>query len=339
MRRLPQPFSPTYRAMPDICEATLQHLPTQHKTAYLVRHYPAQFYAAILSNQPMGYYPPATIVVEARRRGVAILPVDVNVSGKKFTAERTGAGWAIRTSLIRVKGMTEEAADSIVGARRSRRFTSLQDFCLRTQVNYDIVENLVLCGAFDELHGNRRQLAWDLPRVFEQCRKWKEEFGANISSDGSLNDLLGSCSQVPLKTAADQIQDFSDVDKFRLEFSVLHMNTGPHFMEFYRPFLRSKRILSTREAATMQEGMLVRVAGVVIRPHRPPTRSGRTVVFLSLEDEFGLIDVTIFENVYQKYGAIIFGEPALVVSGKIQRRGKGVSIVANAVGALPPLKR
>ena len=110
-------------------------------------------------------------------------------------------------------------------------------------------------------------------------------------------------------------------------------------MEFYRPFLRSKRILSTREAATMQEGMLVRVAGVVIRPHRPPTRSGRTVVFLSLEDEFGLIDVTIFENVYQKYGAVIFGQPALIVSGKIQRRGKGVSIVANAVGALPPLKK
>lgn len=322
------------------CEAhSAAFADTAYKTAYLVRHYPAQFYAAILSNQPMGYYPPATIVVEARRRGVAILPVDVNVSGKKFTAERTGAGWAIRTSLIRVKGMTEEAADSIVGARRSRRFTSLQDFCLRTQVNYDIVENLVLCGAFDELHGNRRQLAWDLPRVFEQCRKWKEEFGANISSDGSLNDLLGSCSQVPLKTAADQIQDFSDVDKFRLEFSVLHMNTGPHFMEFYRPFLRSKRILSTREAATMQEGMLVRVAGVVIRPHRPPTRSGRTVVFLSLEDEFGLIDVTIFENVYQKYGAVIFGQPALIVSGKIQRRGKGVSIVANAVGALPPLKK
>lgn len=322
------------------CEAhSAAFADTAYKTAYLVRHYPAQFYAAILSNQPMGYYPPATIALEAKRRGVAILPVNVNVSEKKFTVERTGAGWAIRTSLMRVKGMTEEAADSIVGARRSRRFTSLQDFCLRTQVDYGIVENLVLCGAFDELVSNRRQLAWDLPRVFEQCRKWKEEFGPMISSDGSLNDLLGSCRQASPKTPEDQIEDFSAIDKFRLEFSILHMNTGPHFMEFYRPCLRSKGILCTREAAAMQEGMLVRVAGVVIRPHRPPTRSGRTVVFLSLEDEFGLIDVTIFENVYQKYGATIFGEPALIVSGKVQRRGKGVSIVANAVAALPPLKR
>lgn len=309
---------------------------TAYKTAYLIRHYPAQFYAAILSNQPMGYYSPATIAVEAKRRGVSVLPVDINLSQKKFTVEGNSA---IRTSLMMVKGMTEEAADSIVNARRKRKFTSFQDFCLRTDVDSDIVENLVLCGAFDSLHSNRRQLAWDMPKILEVCRRWKKEFGSPILSDDNPKDLLGDYIQIQSSFAAEQVQDFDPIEKFKLEFNILGMITGSHLMQFYRPFMKSQRILSTKEAAAMPDGKHVRVAGVVVRPHRPPTKSGRTVVFLSLEDEFGLIDVTIFENIYQQYGHIIFGKPALVITGRIQRRGSGISIVGSAIEALPTIKQ
>lgn len=307
-----------------------------YKTAYLIRHYPAQFYAAILSNQPMGYYSPATIAVEAKRRGVSVLPVDINLSQKKFTVEGHSA---IRASLMIVKGMTENAADSIVNSRKRRRFVSLQDFCLRTEIESNIVENLALCGAFDSLHSNRRQLVWDVPQILEACGRWKEEFGPLASVNGNIDGLLGDYMQTIPSAAEEQIQDFDPVEKLKLEFSIIHMNTGSHLMQFYRPFMKAQRILSTKEAAAMTDGSRVRVAGIVVRPHRPPTRSGRTVVFLSLEDEFGLMDVTVFERVYQEYGAIIYGEPALVVTGRIQRRGSGTSVIANAVVALPPFKQ
>lgn len=319
------------------CEAhSAAFADTAYKTAYLVRHYPAQFYAAILSNQPMGYYSPATIATEAGCRGITILPVDVNRSQKKFTVEGRSA---IRTALLMVKGMTEEIADSIVNARKRRPFTSLQDFCLRTKADSDVVENLVLCGAFDTLHSNRRQLVWDMPRIFELCRRWKDEYGAHVSSDGSLNDLLSDCPEIQRHTRAAQVEDFGPIDKFKLEFSILHMSTGLHFMQFYRSLMRRQRVLSTKDVSAMPDGKVVRVAGVVIRPHRPPTRSGRMVVFFSLEDEFGLADVTVFEKVYQEYGAVIYGAPAVVVTGRTQRRGSKTSIIASAVTALPSLKQ
>lgn len=319
------------------CEAhSAAFADTAYKTAYLIRHYPAQFYAAILSNQPMGYYSPATIAVEAKRRGISVLPVDINLSQEKFTVEGTSA---IRVSLMMVKGMTESAADSIVSARSKRRFASLQDFCLRTEVDSGILENLVLCGAFDSLHSNRRQLVWDMPRIQETCRRLKEEFGSPIPDNCNQDGLLGDSLQTTSGNTKEHVQDFDPLEKLKLEFSIINMNTGSHLMQFFRPFMKARRILSTKEAAAMPGGSLVRVAGIVVRPHRPPTRSGRTVVFLSLEDEFGLIDVTVFEDVYQEYGHIIYGEPALVLTGKIQRRGSGVSIIASAVAALPSLKQ
>jgi error-prone DNA polymerase len=105
-------------------------------------------------------------------------------------------------------------------------------------------------------------------------------------------------------------------------------------MEFFRPVLARGGVLTSREIAGARHGQAVRTAGLVVRPHRPPTRSGKTVVFLSLEDEMGLTDVTVFESIYQKYGSLIYGSPSLLISGTVSRRGDGVSVIARSIQRL-----
>ena len=107
------------------------------------------------------------------------------------------------------------------------------------------------------------------------------------------------------------------------EWEVLGLSPGPHFMAFFRRALAGRGILTTKEAGYRPQGTYVQVAGLPVRPHRPPTRSGRTIVYLSLEDETGMLDVTVFENIYKRYGHILFGYPLppLVIGGYIEHRG------------------
>lgn len=134
---------------------------TAYKTCYLLRHFPAEFYAAILNSEPMGSYPPNTICGEARRRGVRILPLDINKSAERFTVED---GTSIRIGLLKVRGMDEQLAARIVAARGRSGYVFIEDFCMRVHIGRDVLENLVLSGAFDVLHPNRRGHAVEDPR-------------------------------------------------------------------------------------------------------------------------------------------------------------------------------
>ena len=129
-----------------------------YQTLWLKRHFPAEFFAAVLSNQPMGYYPPRVLVAEARRSGVEILPPDINRSYDFFSVENG----AIRISLAQIKGMSEVALKSILSARDNGNFSSLRDFMPRTEVSRPITENLVNVGAFD-IFGDRTALLLQIP--------------------------------------------------------------------------------------------------------------------------------------------------------------------------------
>ncbi|MHB8927519.1 MAG: DNA polymerase III subunit alpha [Bacillota bacterium] len=293
---------------------------TAYKTAYLLRYYPAPFFAGILSLQPMGYYPPNTICVEARRRGVAILPPDVNQSQEEFAVEEVAAGQGIRVSLKAVKGMSREGLDSILGARAAGSFTDLFDFCARTTVDRDIIENLIKGGAFDALEPNRRALLWLLDDALAR------------RTEGGLLKMAGPAVHRP------DVDDFTEFEKIAFEHDILGIQVRRHYLSLLRERLKAAGFVTSRSLATMARGRRVKVAGLLVRPHRPPTKSGRTVVFLSLEDEFGLADVTVFESVYQKYGQYIFCDPCppLIVWGKVERRGKGVSVTAERLAHLDP---
>ncbi|HBT46467.1 MAG TPA: error-prone DNA polymerase [Peptococcaceae bacterium] len=281
---------------------------TAYRTAYLSAHYPAYFFAALLNCQPMGYYSPATLANEARTRGIRFLPPDVNLSEDRFVVE---GGKGIRIPLSRVKGMHRETLARILEARRTAPFASLPDFYHRTRTERDTLENLILCGAFDTLHPNRKALLAWLPEV------------ARISSPQiTLN--LGP----PPDTA-----DFSPEEKHLLEYEVLGLEIDDHFMGFWREKLSGEGYITAVGALKVPHGRRVKVAGWPVRPHRPPTRSGKTVVFFSLEDETGLLDVTVFEDIYQKYGHLLFRPETvpLKVTGILQRRGEGVALVAQEI--------
>lgn len=291
---------------------------TSFKTAYLVRHYPTEFYAAILSNQPMGYYPPRIICGEARRRGIGILPPNINLSGETFEAIQEPP--TIRIPISRIKGLSHSGLGSIL---ENRPFTSLTDLVIRSTLNIDELQNLIKCGALDDLDNNRRRLLALLPGCSQNKKDYDQGATSlfSISGDEKMN-----------------LPDFAEFEKYLLELEIIGISTGEHLMARIRESLRSKGFKSSRELSEVPEGKWVRVAGILFRPHRPPTRSGRVTVFMSLEDEYGLVDVTVFEDVYRKYGALIFSPQTglLVVEGIIQRRGNLESIVAKKIGRLQP---
>ncbi|HEX3010657.1 MAG TPA: DNA polymerase III subunit alpha [Syntrophomonadaceae bacterium] len=285
---------------------------TSYKTAYLVKHYPAQYYAAILNNQPMGFYPARVIVNEARRHKIKILPPDANRSEDIFTVENG----AIRVGLKQIKGMSRRASDNILQARTEHIFTSPQDFILRTAISYDLLENLIKCGALDCLHDNRRYMLTELPEWAERRENKNSGMTALFTADGSY-----------------RVKDVSKAQRRRWEYEILELEVESHRMSEWRQELTQKGILSSRDLTLLSHHTHIKTAGILLHPHRPPTRSGRITVFFSLEDEFGMIDVTMFENTYLQFGKCIFGPQSgpLVVEGYLQRRGQGIAVIAEQV--------
>lgn len=286
---------------------------TSYKTAYLIKHYPAQYYAAILNNQPMGFYPPRIIGNEARRRGIRLLPPDVGSSGVDFRVEDDSS---IRVGLKQIKGLSRGSLESIMGSRGEQAYSSTLDFIMRTTLPQDELDNLARCGALDSLCANRRFLLGQIPYYLEKRRAQLD--GENLLFTG--------------ESTPDRV-DFSPAEKRAWEYHLLGLYVGEHPMGGWRSLLQRQGIHSSQEVQSLPSGRQVLVAGLLLYPHRPPTRSGRITVFFSLEDEYGMVDVTMFEDVYMKYGAYIFGPQngPLVVRGHLQRRGEGITIIAEHV--------
>lgn len=285
---------------------------TAYKTAYLIEHYPAEFFAAILSNQPMGFYPVSTVCVEARRHGVKILGPSVNKS-RQYAFVEDGA---VRLPLKMVSGLSETSADQIVKEReRNGIFASLFNFAERTRLDKDALRSLILCGAMDEFGSSRRALLWELP---------------DLAIDQDVPPAQGELLR---DNSGFTGSDFTLAEKIAYEFSILGTGISGHPCQIWRGRLEARDFVSSRDLPNVKSEECVKVGGIPVRPHRPPTKSGKTVVFLSLEDEFGLIDVTCFENIYKRFGKFLFpGEIIpLGIWGEVQRRGNGVSVVAHTV--------
>jgi len=286
-----------------------------YQTLWLKCHYPAEFMAAVLSNQPMGYYPPRVLVADARRLGVKILPLDINNSYENYVVE----GNAIRVSLRQLKGMSEEALKSILSERGKGRFTSLKDFVLRTNTSQPIVENLVRVGAFDSL-GGRNQLLLQVPKLINFKRR----------IDKRTRPLFEEI-QPESETTGDA--DYND-NKARMliEKELLSLNLSAHPLDFF-PF--DNGFTRMKALPLIATGETVRIVGSVIRYQTPPTRNGKRVVYIIMEDGTGIADVTVFSDVQEKCGQVLFREGWLIVEGKIQRRGpKALSIIAEDLSPL-----
>jgi len=280
-----------------------------YRTLWLKCHYPAEFLAAVLSNQPMGYYPSRVLVDEAVRCGVEVLPIDIHRSSGDYLVENG----AIRISFRQLKGMSEEALKSILSERERRYFTSLMDFVLRTNASQPIVENLVKVGAFD-CFGDKDELLSQIPGLIKL---------KNRICKGTM--ALFEDTKLQLCSTSERLCDELK-DKMLIERDLLSLNLSAHPLDFLLLNADITRMMDLRSIAT---GKSVKIAGSVIRYQTPPTRNGNRVVYVIMEDGTGVADVTVFGDVQEKCGQVLFREGWLVVEGKIQRRGpKALSIIA-----------
>jgi error-prone DNA polymerase len=287
-----------------------------YQTLWLKCHYPTEFFAAVLSNQPMGYYPPHVLVAEAKRSGVKILPPDINKPSDRYAVD----DGAIRVSLTQLKGMSSGALESILAQNAEGRFTSLRDFVLRTRASQPILENLIRVGAFDTL-GNRDEMLSELPKLVGLIQKVGKTAKPLIEDAHTGIGFVEANLYIDKKT------------RMLAERELLSLDLSAHPLDFY-PF--DKGFTRIKDLPFAAKGNAVKIAGSVIRYQTPPTRNGNRVVYVIMEDGTGVADVTVFSDVQEKCGHVIFREGWLIVEGKVQRRGpKSLSIIAEN---LSPLK-
>ncbi len=288
-------------------------LPT-YQSAWLKKHYPAAFFAGILTHEP-GMYPKRLMLDEARRCGVAIAPLDVNLSDRTY---RVDAG-AIRISLKDLSGITDSEIDSIISARP---FIDLPDFVDRSGSSKPTTEALLMVGAFDSLYGgklNRRDLLLHLNDLYRWSRSSQKKSIASSQLTFNLTPPLE-------KTGLPDLRRNELVEN---EIAYLNMDVSHHMIEFYSEFLNAIGAVRSDQLRQHRSKSEVLVAGVKVALQTPPIRSGKRVMFLTLDDGYGCNDSTFFEDAQNSYAKVLRSSSLLLVRGAIRRTGpRGLSLQA-----------
>ncbi len=305
---------------------------TAYHTAHLKLYYPSEFYVALLNNQPMGFYSPAVIAGDAKRHGVAMLPVDVNASevnavcetaathdlpdlSKTIARHRTCRVHDVRLGLTSVKALGDAEATAIVAERAlNGAFRSFDEFARRVGLKEEALRNLALVGAFDAFGEQRRALLW-------RARD------AHRASPAFVRPTLAlSPAEAPA------LPVLSERERVALDYRITGIPTGPQVMRFYREELDRRKVLPAIALGEHRHGELVRVAGAIVVKQHPETAKGH--VFLSLEDETGMANVIIRPATYKRFKAVLDSTAAVVVTGPLQLVDGVTSVLAARLDGL-----
>jgi error-prone DNA polymerase len=271
-------------------------------SAWLKCHEPAAFLAALLNSQPMGFYAPAQLVRDAQRHGVTVHPPDVGKSRWDCTLE---AG-AARLGLRMVSGLSEAAAERIVAARAARALTSVEDLARRAALSRHELKCLAAADALSALAGHRRQAHWLVAGV------------------EAAPDLL---AQMPQRDPAVALPTPSMGEQIVADYASLGFTLGPHPLALLRSRLARLRVVTAERLHHCAHGAAVRAAGLVTCRQRPDTASG--VVFVTLEDETGHVNVVVWRALVERQRRALLGASLLAVQGVIERDGDVVHLVAH----------
>ncbi|MFU8796884.1 MAG: OB-fold nucleic acid binding domain-containing protein, partial [Dehalococcoidia bacterium] len=284
------------------------------KSAWLKKCYPAEFYCALLNNQPMGFYSPEVIVRDARRHGVEVLPADINKSNARCTIEDDRASpelsRRIRLGLMYVKEVGEKAMSRILTERESAPYLSLEDFYTRTGLERKPVESLILAGAFDYSGYQRRQLLWQLGILEKKCP----------------GELTLEFSDITVS-----LPDFTELEEMKVDYRVQGLSTKHNPMQVVRRGISGDGLIRSSQLSKLPSDARVRLAGYVITRQRPPTAKG--FAFMTLEDEDGMVNVIVRPQVYKKHRQVFKLEPLVVVEGTLQKR-ETLNIIAETLTSL-----
>ncbi|HEX7172614.1 MAG TPA: PHP domain-containing protein [Candidatus Limnocylindria bacterium] len=330
-----------------------------YDTAWLKRYYPAHYTVGVLNNQPMGFYSPAVVINDAKRHGIRVLPIDVNESAwehdthradsERFAAPATNGqvepdsalpmaavcpvcnggasepfpmavrcphgkpsrAYDIRLGLRQVKGIDERARETLERERERGPYTSVRDFVARTRLGEQVVERLISIGAFDWTDAPRRELLWQLRTTLADADPAHPALGLTDDAQRALGASL------PPMTPAEMVAaDYRDT------------GVAPHLhaVELFRERLTARGVITVEEAALRRDRSTIRLAGLAVSVQHPMT--AKNFVFIALEDETGMINVTLRPNVYQAHRALLHRHPLLVIDGRLQVEGAVLNVVA-----------
>ena len=289
-------------------------LPT-YQSAWLKTHHPAAFIAGVLTHDP-GMYPKRLALDEARQIGVGIAPLDINKSSSAYRVEKRGDGDAIRIAFSDVAGISEKEVASIV---TGQPYIDLADFYRRSGASTPITENLILTGAFDSIHANQRDL---LLHFTDLQKSTVAHLPGSQLTFGFAPPALESSGLAPMSTA----------EKVRSEIEHLGMDVTQHMLTFYADFLNAIGAVKSCDLLALRSESSVLVAGIKVALQTPPIRSGRRVIFLTLDDGYGCSDSTFFPDAQVDHASTLYSTSLLLVRGNTRRTGKrGLSIRATAV--------
>lgn len=284
-----------------------------YASAWLKRHEPEAFACSLLNSQPMGFYAPAQIVADARRHGVKVRPVDVNASDWEATLETTGSRFALRLGFCQARGVSMSAAKRIVMARAANPFISVADLAQRARIGRKDLLALARADALATLAGHRHNAHWE---------------AAGARGAGPLFEEV-SLRQDRFLEGAPMLRKPTEAETVIADYGSLGLSLAHHPLELLREQLVREGTKRACDINAWPDGEQVCAAGLVINRQRPETASG--VIFMTLEDETGFINLVVWPAVAERYRAAAFGGSLLFASGRIQRAEQIVHLVVDKI--------
>ena len=285
-----------------------------YASCWVKRHHPAEFLCAMLNSQPLGFYSPSQLVQDARRAGVEVRPADVLHSDWDCTLEDIEHTPAVRLGLRLVDGLKAACAQRIVQARASGWFDSAEELARRAELEQLDMRQLAAADVLRSLSGHRRQQVWDA---------------------AALRRPPQLLRQAPVDEPVLELVPAAEGEEVVWDYRTLGLTLRSHPMQLLRPKLAARRFSNAAQLLAMEDGRIVHYCGIVTLRQRPSTAKG--VVFVSLEDETGTVQVIVWPKLRERQGRELLRSRLLAVHGTWQRQGQACSLIAGRLEDLTPM--
>ena len=285
-----------------------------YASCWIKHHHPGEFLTAMLNSQPLGFYSPSQLVQDARRHGVEVRPADVMASGWDCTLEGLPHPPAVRLGLRMISGMRQAAAERIVAARAQAPFDDAEELARRAALDHHEMRLLAGADALASLAGHRRQQVWEAAALRAPPK---------LLQDAPVGEDFLELPPAP------------EGEEIVFDYASTGLTLRRHPLALLRPLLSKRRLQSAQELHDLPDGSIVRCCGIVTLRQQPETAKG--VIFVSLEDESGVVQVIVWKSVRERQRNALLQSKLLAVLGRWQREGEVRNVVAQRLVDLTPL--
>ena len=285
-----------------------------YASSWIKQHHPAEFLAAMLNSYPLGFYTPGQLVRDARHHDVVVRAVDVMVSDVDCTLEDLPHTPAVRLGLRIIVGLASETMNRIVAARKERVFDSAEDLARRAHVDHTEMKLLAAADALMQLSGHRRQQVWDAAALH------------------STPELL---HDAPFDEDVLELPEAPEGEEILFDYAALKLSLRRHPLALLRETLNARKLMTAQQLNAVPNGRLVHYCGIVTLRQQPETANG--TVFISLEDETGVVQVVCWKSLRDAQRKELLNSRLMVVHGKWQREGDVKNLIAGKLEDVTPL--